>query len=73
MSAASEVTWLSGDPTWGQVPAESSIDVGLVLDATGLSSGVHLATVELLPSIQIPVTLYVANVLNELYLPLIVR
>jgi len=73
VSADSEITWLSGDPTWGQVPAEGSIDVDLILDASGLSSGVHLATVELLPSIQIPVTLYVADVLNELYLPLIVR
>ena len=75
-SAAGDVVWLSLDPTAGVVPADSSTDVTVTYDSTGLALGDYFAAIRVknLPAaaINVPVTLHVTE-LNKLFLPLILR
>jgi hypothetical protein len=72
INSVSDVSWLSTDPTWGPIAAKTSIEVEVILNAD-LSSGMYFGTVELLPSVQVPVTLHVVGDLSKLYLPIISR
>jgi len=73
ISAASEVSWLSSDPTWGTVSAGETINIDVTFDAPGLAVGEYFGTLEASPLAPIPVTLLVMDATNKLYLPLIVR
>ena len=69
-----DVPWLSEDPTSGTVQPGESVVVNVTFDATGLVSGVYTANLDVnsndpsMPTIQIPVTLTVNNML---YLPFV--
>ena len=71
-----DVIWLSLDPTAGVVPADSSTDVTVTYDSTGLALGDYFAAIRVknLPAaaINVPVTLHVTE-LNKLFLPLILK
>ncbi|MGC9423940.1 Ig-like domain-containing protein [Vibrio sp.] len=73
ISAASEVDWLSSDPTWGTVSSGDTINIDVTFDSTGLAVGEYLGTLEASPLAPIPVKLFVMDAANKLYLPLIVR
>jgi subtilisin family serine protease len=64
-SAVTDILWLSEDPTLGTVPADSSLDVTVTFDATGLALDDYYATLRVLnspdPSINIPTTLHVID------------
>lgn len=70
--------WITAVPMSGTVSADSSANVDLVFDSTGLATGVYSGTLcfnsndLIAPSVQIPVTL---NVISDykLYLPIIRR
>ena len=71
-----DVLWLSLDPTAGIVPADSSTDVTVTYDSTGLALGDYFAAIRVknppAAAINVPVTLHVTE-LNKLFLPLILR
>ena len=76
LEAGGDVPWLSLDPTAGSVLADSSTDVTVTYDSTGLAEGDYFASIRVknLPAaaINVPVTLHVTN-LRYLYLPLILK
>jgi N-acetylneuraminic acid mutarotase len=63
--AATDVPWLSEDPTSGEVPAGSSQDVDVTVDTHGLAPGVYHARLTFKtnsgrrPNLSVPVTLVV--------------
>ncbi len=65
------------DPTAGVVPADSIINVTITYNSTGLANGNYFATLRVknppAAAINIPVTLHVTDLLNDLYLPLILK
>jgi len=75
-SAAGDILWLSLDPTAGVVFADSSTDVTVTYDSTGLAEGDYFASIRVknppAAAINVPVTLHVTE-LNKLFLPLILR
>ena len=75
-SAAGDVLWLSLDPTAGVVPADSSTDVTVTYDSTGLAEGDYFASIRVknppAAAINVPVALHVTG-LRYLYLPLILK
>ena len=75
-SAAGDVIWLSLSPTAGLISADSSTDVTVTYDSTGLAGGDYLAAIQVknpaAAAINVPVTLHVTDVRN-LYLPMILR
>jgi hypothetical protein len=75
-SAAGDILWLSLDPTAGVVFADSSTDVSVTYDSTGLAEGDYFAAIRVknppAAAINVPVTLHVTN-LRMLYLPLILK
>lgn len=75
-SAAGDILWLSLDPTAGVVFADSTTDVTVTYDSTGLAEGDYFGSIRVknppAAAINIPVTLHVTE-LNKLFLPLILR
>ncbi len=75
-SAAGDILWLSLDPTAGVVPADSSTDVTVSYDSTGLAEDDYFASIRVknppAAAINVPVTLHVTG-LRMQYLPLILR
>ena len=71
-----DVIWLSEDPVSGAIPGESSQDVTLTFNVTGLAAGDYSATLRVMNSltdpVDIPVTLHVIQHYNS-YLPLIMK
>jgi subtilisin family serine protease len=76
LEAGGDVPWLSLDPTAGSVLADSSTDVTVTYDSTGLAEGDYFASIRVknppAAAINVPVTLHVTN-LRYLYLPLILK
>jgi len=75
-SSAADIIWLSEDPTAGVVFADSSTDVTITYDSTGLAEGDYFASIRVknppAAAINVPVTLHVTG-LRYLYLPLILK
>lgn len=71
-----DIPWLSEDPLTGTVPANSTLDVDVTFDSTGLAAGDYngLLKVINLPfeDIDVPVLLHVIDMWG-LYLPLILK
>ena len=71
-----DIPWLSEDPLTGTVPANSTLDVDVTFDSTGLAAGDYngLLKVINLPfeDIDVPVLLHVIDMWN-IYLPLILK
>jgi subtilisin family serine protease len=76
LEAGGDVPWLSLDPTAGSVLADSSTDVTVTYDSTGLAEGNYFASIQVknppASAINVPVTLHVSS-LRFLYLPLILK
>ena len=77
LEPGADVPWLAEDPTAGVVPADSIINVTITYNSTGLANGNYFATLRVknppAAAINIPVTLHVTDLLNDLYLPLILK
>jgi hypothetical protein len=62
-----DVPWLSEDPTLGTVPADTTVDVAVTFDSTGLAIGDYTAALKVKtadaghPTITIPVTMHVVG------------
>ena len=58
-----DIPWLSEDPVLGIVPADSSLDVDVTFDSTGLAYGDYYGLLKVLnapaPTIDVPVALHV--------------
>lgn len=76
LEVGGDVPWLSLDPTAGVVFADSSTDVTVTYDSTGLAEGDYFAAIWVknppAAAINVPVTLHVTD-LRMQYLPLIMR
>lgn len=76
LEPGADVPWLAEDPTAGDVPADSIINVTITYNSTGLANGDYFATLRVknppAAPINIPVTLHVTS-LQYLYLPLILK
>ncbi len=76
LEVGGDVPWLSLDPTAGVVFADSSTDVTVTYDSTGLAEGDYFAAIWVknppAAAINVPVTLHITN-WNYIYLPLILK
>jgi len=62
MGEAFDIPWLSEDPTIGTVPGDSTLDVDVTFDSTGLAYGDYYALLKVKndqPDINVPVALHV--------------
>jgi len=68
-SASADIVWLSEDPVAGTVPADSSLDVDVTFDATGMALGDYNARLRVAGmatgSVFVPVTMHVVSDLNQ--------
>ena len=76
LEAGGDVPWLAEDPIAGTVPADSTLDITITYDSTGLAEGDYMATLRVknppASAINVPVTLHVINVLH-FYIPLLFK
>ena len=76
LEPGADVPWLSEDPIAGTVPADSSLDITITYDSTGLAEGDYLATIRVknppAPAIDVPVTLHVTG-MWKIFLPLLFK
>lgn len=78
-SAADNIPWLSENPLTGSVPANSTLDVTVTFDSTGMAPGDYYGLLKVINppynDIDVPVTLHVisGSLSLYLYLPLIFK
>ncbi|HOE35758.1 MAG: S8 family serine peptidase [Anaerolineaceae bacterium] len=76
LDAGGDVPWLAEDPIAGTVPADSSLNVTITYDSTGLVLGDYHATLRVknppAPAINVPVTLHVIDVYS-FFIPLLFK
>ena len=73
-----DVPWLSEDPVAGNIPGDSTLEVDVTFDSTGLTLGDYDAIIRIknapYPNLNVPVTLHVVDsVLRYMYLPAIMK
>jgi len=63
LESGGDVLWLSEDPTSGTVSGDTTLDVDVIFDATGLELGDYYATIKVsnppASALEVPVTLHV--------------